>query len=426
VVLTALGVALWATVIAVSRAWGMHLEATGTRLILFTPPVIGGYRVELPTGLVVVAALGVALAVALPRVVERSSWRITLSLTTGAAALWWIGLALVDGGKGLTQGLYWSVDYAAAAGRASTAPGGFLRDYVATLPGQPIALRGHPPGFALLFGALDAVGLGGERWAATVVVAASLSAVPAVMITLRAVAGERQARRAAPFLALTPAATWIVTSTDGATMATGAWLLALLALAGAAPPTRARRADVYAGVAGLAAAFAVLQSYGMVLLAVPVFAIAWYQHRWRPLLIAGGVAVVAVVSLAAWGFWWFAGLGATIHEYRTLEVQRPYQYFVVGNLGAWALALGPATVAGLAVLRHRGTWVVVGGGLAAALLADVSGMSSGEVERIWLPFTLLVLPAAAGLWCSRRAASDWLVAQVASVVVFTALIGANW
>ena len=416
----------WAAIIALSRAWGMHLEATGTRLILFTPPVIGGYRVDIPTGLVVVAALGVALAVALPRVAERASWRAVMGLTTGAAALWWIGLAVVDGVKGLTHGLYWSVDYAEAVGRVSGAPGGFLRDYVDTLPQQPIALRGHPPGFPLLFGALEAAGLGGERWATTAVVLAALSAVPAVLLTLRAVAGEASARRAAPFLALTPAATWIVTSTDAVTMATSAWLLALLALAGAAPSPSARRADVYAGLAGLAAAFAVLQSYGMVLLAIPVLAIAWYQHRWRPLLIAAGVAAIAVGGLAVWGFWWFAGLGATIHEYRTLGVQRPYEFFVIGNLGAWALALGPATVAGLAVLRHRGIWVVVGAGLAAALVADVSGMSSGEVERIWLPFTFLVLPAAAGLWCSRRAASGWLVAQVASAVVFTALIGANW
>ena len=48
-------------------------------------------------------------------------------------------------------------------------------------------------------------------------------------------------------------------------------------------------------------------------------------------------------------------------------------------------------------------WLLVGGGLLAALAADVSGLSSGEVERIWLPFTIWVLPAGAALWTSRRA-----------------------
>jgi len=425
-VLAALAVTLWVALVATARAWGMYLEATGTRLILFTPPVIGGYRVEVPTGLLAVAALGVTLAVVLPRAVSRPSWRAVQAVTTGAAAAWWLGLALVDGTSGLTRGLHWDADYLEASRTVADGPGGFLRDYVSTLPGQPIALRGHPPGFALLFGALEAVGLGGERWAALVVVVASLSAVPAVLMTLRCIAGEDTARRAAPFLALAPAATWIVTSTDGLTMATGAWLLALLAIAGSLPTAAARRADLLAAGAGLVAAFAVLQSYGMALLVVPVLAVAWHQRRARPVLIASAVAAASVLVLGAWGFWWFAGLDATRHEYHTLEVQRPYEYFLFGNLGAWALALGPATAAGLALLRHRATWVVVGGGLAAALLADLSGMSSGEVERIWLPFTILVLPAPACLWTSRRLASAWLVAQVATAVAFTAVIGANW
>ena len=35
-------------------------------------------------------------------------------------------------------------------------------------PTHPIALRGHPPGFVLLFGLMDRVGLGGAGWATTV------------------------------------------------------------------------------------------------------------------------------------------------------------------------------------------------------------------------------------------------------------------
>lgn len=423
--LVALAVAVWALAVALSRAWGLYLEATGTRMILFTPPVVGGYREVLPPAWWAAAAVGVALVAALPPLAVRLGWGAMVAATTAGAATWWLALALVDGWDGLTRGVYWREDYADAAARVVAGPGAFLRDYVPTLPEQPIALRGHPPGLALLFGLLDGLGLDGEGWAAAVVIVGALTAVPAVLTALRAVAGPGAARRSAPFLALAPAATWIVTSTDALTMATAAWVVALLAVA-AAPWVGTRRSDLLAVGAGVLAAATALQSYGLVLLAVPVVAAAWHRRRWRPVVVAGSVAAALVLALAPWGFWWFAGLGATVREYHTLDLERPYAYFVVGNLGAWALALGPATVAGLAVLRHRPTWVLVGGGLGAALVADVSGLSEGEVERIWLPFTLLVLPAAGALWWSRSTVSGWLAAQVASALVFTALIGANW
>ena len=425
-VLLGLAVALWTAMVGLTRAWGMHLEATGTRLILFTPPVVGGYREVVSPRLWIVAGAGALLAWGLPWVAERVSWAALLAVTTAGAAVWWLALGSVDGWDGLTRGLYWEADYADAVEVVAGAPGRFLRDYVATLPEQPIALRGHPPGFALLFGFLEWIGLTGDGWAAAVVVATGLSAVAAVLVTMRCVAGEPVARRAAPFVALTPAATWIVTSTDAVTMATGAWLVALLALAGTTYPARRRPADLYAVAAGVLAAFTVLQSYGAVLLTLPVAAIAWHQRRWRPMIVAALVAVGIVVTLAGWGFWWFEGLFATMHEYQSLGVERPYEFALFANLGAWALALGPATAAGLAALRHRPTWVVVGGGLSAALVADLSGLSELEVERIWLPFTLLVLPAAGCLWASRRVITGWLMTQVVSAVAFTAVIGANW
>jgi hypothetical protein len=425
-VLAGAAVAVWALLIGLTRVWGMYLEATGTRLTLFTPPIIGGYRHQVPLPLVGVAAVGVALALALPAAATRLRWSTLLAAVTASAAGWWIGLALVDGVDGLTRGLHFDQDYADAVVRVADGPGAYLRDYVAILPGEPIALRGHPPGLSMLFGLLHAGGLRGPGWATALVLVTSLSTVPAALILVRCVAGERPARRAAPFLALTPAATWIATSTDGLTMATGTWCLTLLALAGTSPGSRSHRQVLFTVGAGLLAAATALQSYGLVLLAVPALVLAWHQRRWWPLVVAGSVGAATVLALAGWGFSWFAGLGATMHEYQALAVERPYSFFVVGNLGAWALALGPATVAGLALLRHRPTWVVVGGGLAAALLADLSGLSEGEVERIWLPFTVLVLPAAAALGTTRRAASGWLVAQVASAVGLAAVIGANW
>ena len=67
---------------------------------------------------------------------------------------------------------------------------------------------------------------------------------------------------------------------------------------------------------------------------------------------------------------------------------------MVGNLAALAIATGPAVAVGLARLRNARVWWLVGGAVAAVMLADLSGMSKGEVERIWLQFAVWLLPAA--------------------------------
>jgi methylthioxylose transferase len=85
--------------------------------------------------------------------------------------------------------------------------------------------------------------------------------------------------------------------------------------------------------------------------------------------------------------------------------------------------MGPAVAAVWAVLRDRRVWAVAGGGLAAALVANVSGLSEGEVERIWLPFTLWASTAVAGLTGRVR---WWLAAQAACLLVVTATIGTYW
>ena len=107
--------------------------------------------------------------------------------------------------------------------------------------------------------------------------------------------------------------------------------------------------------------------------------------------------VVAAVFAAA-GFQWVDGLRATLPQYaHSVARLRPQNYFVYGNLGAFALVLGPAAGAGLGRLRDRRAWLVVGSAMAAVLLADLSGLSKGEAERIWIPFVPWVLIAAGAL-----------------------------
>lgn len=87
------------------------------------------------------------------------------------------------------------------------------------------------------------------------------------------------------------------------------------------------------------------------------------------------------------GFGWLQGLEATEALYRAgVSSSRPYDYFVVNNLAAFALALGPAAAPGLMRLPGSRLVWIVGGALVAVAAADLSGLSKGEVERIWLPF----------------------------------------
>ena len=70
-------------------------------------------------------------------------------------------------------------------------------------------------------------------WAAALCIAGGALAVPAVLVTVRAVADEAAARTVAPFAVLFPGAVWVATSADAYFAGVTAWGVALLALAAA-------------------------------------------------------------------------------------------------------------------------------------------------------------------------------------------------
>src|ERR1700747_1543817 len=92
-------------------------------------------------------------------------------------------------------------------------------------------VAGHPPGALLTFVWLDRIGLGGGAWAGLLCLLGGSSAGAAIGITLRALADEGAARRAAPFVAVAPTAIWIAVSADGYFAGVAAWGIALLAMA---------------------------------------------------------------------------------------------------------------------------------------------------------------------------------------------------
>jgi hypothetical protein len=116
------------------------------------------------------------------------------------------------------------------------------------------------------------------------------------------------------------------------------------------------------------------------------------------LSIAGGAVAVGLGVFWAAGFSWVDGLQATRRLYATgVAAQRPYLFFCLANLAAFAIVIGPAGAVGLASLRNSSLWLVVGATVFVLLLSDLSGYSKGEVERIWLPFAPWILIATADL-----------------------------
>jgi hypothetical protein len=143
-------------------------------------------------------------------------------------------------------------------------------------------------------------------------------------------------------------------------------------------------------------------------------------------VIAGVTAGVLVVALAPLGYWWPAGLDATRTAYNAFGLDRPYNFSLLSNLAALALVVGPAVFVGLTRLRDRRLWVLAGGGLLAIVLADVSGLSKLEVERIWLPFAIWLMVATAALGRELTQTRAWLAVQASAALALTALISTYW
>jgi hypothetical protein len=427
------GVAAWAVVVVVALVWGT-VAVADAGVAIRAAPVMGHWRGHGGPAVAVAVLVAAVLVAVGPALAARAPWRVVPWGAGAAAAGWATVLAATDGWHRVTEPLTTEHEYEPFAA-GITDLGGFLAGFTDELRTFPVHVQGHPPGPVLLAWALDRVGLGGAGWLAALALAGWGVAVAAALVAARAVAGERAARRAAPALALLPGAVWAGTSLDalfaGLTAATAA--LAVLAVT--------RRSARLAGVAGLAAGTTLLCTYGAVAtLAIPVLAGAALLAADRPpdanhgaarpaaLVVkaaAGGAAVLAVAAAA--GFWWLDGLRATGAAYwGGIGGRRPAAYLtLVGNPAALALATGPAVAAGLAAIlsRARAAWrpaLLPVAALAAVLVANLSQMSRGETERIWLPFVPWLALAAPG---DRR---GWLAAQVALALVLQTTLDSPW
>lgn len=414
--------AAWALLLYLVWLLGQHrLAVIDGSLQLGAMPLFGSWERHVGPNLLVPIAAGAALIAFLPWAAAHLRWRwVVLASALGGVAM---SLALAFAHS---HPLTWTdihhhygdpIHYVDDAGGV----GPFLKTYteVQATDHFAIHLQSHPPGLVLFLWAAAQIGLKGLIFENTLALLGAAAAIAAALVIARDVAGERLARRAAPFLVIAPAAFW---HSNADIIFGGVTLAAVACLILATDRTGARAAGLTAA-GGLLAGAALMLSFSAALLAIPVLVVAVWRRRWAVLLGGGALAAAVVLAPLPWGYWWLEGLQVTrVRYYAGVAAIRGYWYFLIANLAVFALALGPAIAVALAGLRHRRMWIVVGSCLAAVAVADLSGMSSAETERIWQPFMPLVLLAG----CALARPRAWLALQLAVAVVLAAALRVQW
>jgi hypothetical protein len=421
-----------AMVVLVALA-GWRLIHRNVDIFLFWPPLLAFWEPHVGPGTIAAVLVAGVVALAGPGAAVRLGWRPLMAVAWVASAAWIFSLAMVDGfSRGVAGRLTSGPEYlhdVPRVGDITQMVRGFSAHILTDQPeAWTIHVGAHPPGVFLLFVWLDRLGLGGGGAAGVFCILVGSSACVAVALTLRAFGAETTARAVLPFGVLIPGAVWIGVSADGMFAGVLAWGIALLALG---VTNTGWRADLAAIAGGIVLGYTLFLSYGLALAAPLAVVVLVAGRRWRPALLSalGAGAVVAVFAAA--GFWWLTGYALVKVIYATSIAQtRPYGYFIWADIAALLFALGPAVLAGLRRVARRprslpavAVWLAVAA-LLAVLAADVSGMSKGEVERIWLPFAMwLVLPCAL---LPRAHHRGWLAAQALLALLVNHLLATVW
>ncbi|MFJ2417060.1 hypothetical protein [Streptomyces brevispora] len=440
--LAAAGAGVLLVVFAALVGWAV--ESADHTLYVHWPPLLASWYPHVGPGTAAAPAVAVLVVAYGPALAERLRWRTLLLSCWGTSLAWVFSLAMIDGwGRGIAERLTTKHEYLRVIGRfddIGAALRGFNDHILIGPPGNwPAHVAGHPPGATLTFVLLDHIGLGGGAWAGVWCIVTGSTAAVAALITVRVLADERTGRRAAPFLVLAPVAVWAGTSADGYFTAVAAWSVALLTLAATG---KVRSPAAAALGSGLLYGLTCYLSYGLTLIALPLLTVLVLTRTARPLplFVLGALVVPTAFTLADFN-WWEAYHLLVERYYQAAGGIRPYWYWVWANLACTAIAVGPATIAGLrrtaaaapgavSALRTGTTAapqrlvLVVLAAFLALLAADLSGMSKAETERIWQPFMLWLLPAAALLPAPGR--RGWLAAQAVVALLVNHLLWTGW
>jgi methylthioxylose transferase len=443
-----------AGLVAAAVAVGAVLNHRHVPIHADTAPLYGRWLPHLGPGTPFAIALAAAVVWRGPDLARRLSWRRLLPVTYLAALGWTLSLALVDGWRrGLATRLTPQAEYLNDVPKVHSIPAMLRTFSTHILDFQPGSwathVSGHPPGAFLVFVVLDHVGLRGGGAAALLCVLIGATAPVSVAAALRVLGADPAARAAVPFLVLFPGAVWVGASADGLFTGVVAAGLALLAIG-----------DVRGGVgSGLLLGFSFYFSYGLVLVGALTLAVLWLRPAPRRATMLSAVAGVAAVvgAFTASGFWWLTGYHlVVIRYYQGWAAERPYSYWVWADLaclvccagpvlapalrhaagrlraagqaagsGSATMAVGSRLASAMARLRPpAGLWLLPAVALLGIMAADVSGLSKAEVERIWLPYAVWLLVAAA--WLPARHRRAWLIAQTLTALAINHLLLTDW
>jgi methylthioxylose transferase len=434
-------VALFAGAIALIRLtvlWGRELQRSAPEVFLGAAPLVGknfrdAWDWRFGWGLIGAGSVAAVVVWAVASGwIDRVRLRCLLAATGLAAGAFSVSLALTDGRDGLLFGAADDNEYLANLAIAPPARE-YVRDFVHAIvndaPRYSVHIRGHPPGFLVLLKAMDAVGLTGPWPVVAISVLSSIMLPIGVLVAVWATCGDGWVRQCAPFLVVAPYAIWMITSADAFYAAVGAWGVAAIAVGARSV---GRRAVVAGSVGGATLAMLLFFTYGAaiyMLLPVVVVVAAWRRGSPGTRAVAlAGVGAAMVVTAGWWlaGFWWFDGASATRDEYWEGTAKfRIWNYFVLSNIAVALIATGPVTLLGLTRLRSRSMWVLVGGALLALTVANLSQLSKGEVERIWLLFFPWLVLAGGALY-KRWMRSAGVAVQAATAILLQAALVSKW
>ena len=457
--------------VAIRRNPDVKLEAA---------PLVGRWDWTPTVRILPAVFVGILALVLTTATARRFSARVVLATVGVLSALWTVSLAWSQGTTVMIDPVVHPTEYWSQLPRLPPA-GRLLRVWADPLwmRNQPVHIKGHPPGYVLFLKAMGHVGLG-SKWAvaalswvcaggvAVAVVAAvrllarcssvralgqasarpsarpsaPASARPSALDTVANVAGvEPQPQAAAwrvvaPFAVVAPYAVWMGTSADAVFSLAGAGgVVAVLAALRARRPTGT---VIVAAGGGLLLGLALFLSYGMVtFLAVPAMAVLFLRgptvrRRMLVALSLGAGIVIVFTAFALAHFWWFTGLKTTREFYWKGTAQfRPWAYFFVSNIAVVVIATGPAIVAGAGrlVTRRRRSgqiWLLALGAVIAIMAANISQLSKGETERIWLPFFTFLIPLAAVGEPSVGRQRFWLTIQITLTLVLQMGLTSKW
>ena len=434
--------------VALSRGWWAFEEG------IDVPPLYAGFRPGWSPRLIVPIVLFGGMLWFMTRAQVRwpcgSAWCTLLPLVL-LGALLHLSMATLEAGVSGIEAPFVpaGLEYYSDIPRVNAS---FLATYVADMGELSLHGRTHPPGPILLLWGLSRL-LGGSRLAVAAAVAclSALAAIPVYLLARQVLLDADQALLAAFLFLLTPnVILYSATSMDSSILFFSTWTLycAWESL---------RQASLrWAVLAGLAYTLTLFMTFAVSFLFLFVgllFLLLWLRDPGRRVrrlwvLMAMGITVVVCyfVLAVSTGFNVLACFQRAWELNRTsIAVLRPYGYWLVGNLVAYAAWLGfaswPLLGAQLqqALRRCRqgelrmGVEIMLLAAVGTMLIWGLSGLIRGEVGRVWLFLVpTLVIPAAGrlGAWLAEAHSRVPLYACASllfgQALIFELLLNTYW